>query len=215
LANESQKIATLYAVEEGNVGILTRVDREALRRARSNFHEWDVVRLPFIDLPVGSHYYTAVGDQSSIAGDATADLTCGIKEHYGFSVDVAFVVAYNSAPSTVANPIIKIAIDAPAKNEPYATPVYITNASEMRTEVPTITLDKSTLSLTAAGSTGTITATTTPNDFVVDWESSDETVATVAGGVVTPLAAGTATITAKITVDGIDYTATCAVTVAE
>ena len=28
LANESQKIGTLYAVEDGNVGILTRVDRE-------------------------------------------------------------------------------------------------------------------------------------------------------------------------------------------
>lgn len=80
--------------------------------------------------------------------------------------------------------------------------------------VPTITLDKSTLSLTAAGATGTIVATTTPNDFVVDWESSDTDVATVAGGVVTPLTAGTATITAKITVDGIDYTATCEVTVA-
>ena len=130
LANESQKIGTLYAVEEGNVGILTRVDREALRRARSNFHEWDVVRLPFIDLPVGSHYYTAVGDQSSIAGDACADMVCNVKEYFGFSVDVAFIVAYNSAPSTVPNPIMKAEIAAPESNTPLAMPVYVANAAD-------------------------------------------------------------------------------------
>ena len=130
LANESQKIGTLYAVEEGNVGILTRVDREALRRARSNFHEWDVVRLPFIDLPVGSHYYTAVGDQSSIAGDASADMVCNVKEYFGFSVDVAFSVAYNSAPSTVPNPIMKAEIAAPESNTPLAMPVYVANAAD-------------------------------------------------------------------------------------
>jgi hypothetical protein len=130
LANESQKIGTLYAVEEGNVGILTRVDREALRRARSNFHEWDVVRLPFIDLPVGSHYYTAVGDQSAIAGAASADMTCNVKEYFGFSVDVAFIIAYNSDPTTVANPIMKAQIAAPAANTPIAMPVYVTNAAE-------------------------------------------------------------------------------------
>lgn len=119
---------TFYAIEEGNVGVLTRVDREALRRASANFHEWDVVRLPYIDLPVGSHYYTGVGDQSSIAGDATADLTCGIKEYFGFSVDVAFIVAYNSAPSTVANPIIKAQIGD--VTGAFAQPVYVTNAAD-------------------------------------------------------------------------------------
>ena len=130
LANESQKIGTLYAVEDGNVGILTRVDREALRRTRSNFHEWDVVRLPFIDLPVGSHYYTAVGDQSDIAGAASADMVCNVKEYFGFSVDVAFIVAYNSDPTTIANPIMKAEIAAPATNTPIAMPVYVANAAD-------------------------------------------------------------------------------------
>lgn len=130
IVNEAGKNGTFFAVADGNVGVLTRVDREALRRARANFHEWDVVRLPYVDLPVGSHYYTSVGDQSAIAGDATADLTCAVKEFFGFSVDVAFIVAYNSDPATVANPIIKAEIDAPATNQPYATPVYITNAAD-------------------------------------------------------------------------------------
>jgi hypothetical protein len=130
LANAQGKIGSLYAVADGNVGVLTRVDREALRRASANFHEWDVVRLPFIDLPVGSHYYTAVGDQSAIAGAASADMTCNVKEYFGFSVDVAFIIAYNSDPTTVANPIMKAQIAAPAANTPIAMPVYVTNAAE-------------------------------------------------------------------------------------
>ena len=130
VTNESGKNGTFYAVADGNVGVLTRVDREALRRTRANFHEWDVVQLPYIDLPVGSHYYTAVGDQSQIAGAATADLTCAVKEYFGFSLDVAFLVAYNSDPTTVANPIIKAEIAAAAANTPVGMPVYVTNAAD-------------------------------------------------------------------------------------
>ena len=130
VVDESGKMGSFYAVADGNVGILTRVDREALRRARANFHEWDVVRLPYIDLPVGSHYYTGVGDQSAIAGAATEDLTCAVKEYFGFSVDVAFIVAYNSDPTTIANPIIKTEIAARNPNEPLGMPVYVTNATE-------------------------------------------------------------------------------------
>lgn len=133
VVNEAQKNGTFFAVADGNVGVLTRVDREALRRTRANFHEWDVVRLPYIDLPVGSHYYTAVGDQSQIAGDATADLTCAVKEYFGFSLDVAFLVAYNSDPTTVASPIIKAEIAAPNANQPIGMPVYVTNAAEFPT----------------------------------------------------------------------------------
>ena len=130
VTNASGKIGTFFAVADGNVGVLTRVDREALRRTRANFHEWDVVRLPYIDLPVGSHYYTAVGDQSAIAGDASADMVCNVKEYFGFSVDAAFIVAYNSDPSTVSQPIMKASIASPAANTPIAMPVYVTNAAD-------------------------------------------------------------------------------------
>ena len=134
VVNETNKNGTLFAVADGNVAVLTRVDREALSRTRANFHEWDVVRLPYIDLPVGSHYYTSVGDQSSIAGAASADMTCNVKEYFGFSVDVAYIVAYNSNPETVANPIIKAEIAAANPNTPIATPVYVTNAADFQSE---------------------------------------------------------------------------------
>lgn len=130
VTNELQKFGTMFAVEDGNVAVLTRVDREALARRTANGHEWDVVRLPYIDIPVGSHYYTSVGDQSAIAGAATADMTCAVKEHFGFSVDVAFIVAYNSNPETIANPIIKAQIAKTDAATPNAKPVYVVNAAD-------------------------------------------------------------------------------------
>ena len=78
--------------------------------------------------------------------------------------------------------------------------------------VPSITLDKATAEVAVAGTT-TLVATTIPADAVVSWTTSDDTIATVDGGVVTGVAEGSATITATITVDGTDYTATCTVTV--
>ncbi len=127
LPNEDNVFATAYVVEDGNVGVLTRVDRAALRRVNTNFHEFDVVRLPFIDLPVGSHYYKSIGDQSAVAGAASADMVCDEKEYFGFSVDVAFLVAYNSDPATVANPVIKVEIASPAGNAAFAQPVQVVN----------------------------------------------------------------------------------------
>jgi len=127
IVNEAEKFGTGFIVEDGNVGVLTRVDREAARGARANDHEWGIVRLPYIELPVGSHYYTAVGDQSAIAGAATADLTCAVKEYFGFSVDVAFITAYNSNPAVVANPIMKLEIAQSTAANPVARPVTIVN----------------------------------------------------------------------------------------
>lgn len=130
ITNEQGVFATGFVVEDGNVGVLTRVDREALARTKANFHEWDVVRLPYIDLPVGSHYYTSVGDQSGIAGEASADMVCNVKEYFGFSVDIAFLVAYNSAPESVANPVIKVEIAAPGTANPFAAPVEVVNGED-------------------------------------------------------------------------------------
>lgn len=128
IANAEGKYATFYAVEDGNVDILFRYDREAARGAKTSIgHEWDVVTMPYIDVPVGLHYYESVGDQSAIAGDATEDLTCAVKQYFGFSVDVAFVVAYNSALATKANPIAKVVVDG---GNTYAMPVSVVGGGE-------------------------------------------------------------------------------------
>lgn len=79
--------------------------------------------------------------------------------------------------------------------------------------IPSVTLDKSTLSIQVGGSTGSISATVDPVGSTVTWKSSDETIATVSSGTVTAVKAGSCTVTASITVDGVTYTADCAVTV--
>ncbi len=66
----------------------------------------------------------------------------------------------------------------------------------------------------AEGASLILTATTqNATGATVTWTSSNTSVATVTGGTVTALAEGTAVITAKITVSGTTYSATCYVTV--
>lgn len=77
-----------------------------------------------------------------------------------------------------------------------------------------VTLDRGTMTLTAGGATRTLIATVAPStatNKAVTWTSSNTSVVTVANGVVTPISAGTATITVT-TADG-SKTATCDVTV--
>lgn len=78
--------------------------------------------------------------------------------------------------------------------------------------VPDITLDRANVSLTV-GDTETLVATTSPAGQTVTWASDDTDTATVADGVITAKAAGTATITASMTYDSVTYTDTCNVTV--
>lgn len=90
--------------------------------------------------------------------------------------------------------------------------VYVKSGSGSSV-TPEVVLNKSNINLVEE-ETETLVATTTPAGQTVTWESSDTDVATVStSGVVTAVAAGTATITATITVDTVDYTDTCAVTV--
>ncbi len=78
------------------------------------------------------------------------------------------------------------------------------SGSSASVTVSFISVSPATLTLTAGGATGTITATILPANATnknVIWTSSDEAVATVDNGEVTPLAAGTAIITATSVAD--------------
>ena len=79
---------------------------------------------------------------------------------------------------------------------------------------PSLTLDKTELTfVNSSAADQTITATTMPSDAAVTWKTSKAAVATVAAGVVSAAGAGTCTISAEITVGGVKYTQTVAVTV--
>lgn len=85
-------------------------------------------------------------------------------------------------------------------------------------KVTSLTLDTAALEFsTCENKTYLLKATVLPEDAenkAVTWSSSDTRVVTVADGLVTPVAAGTATITVATT-DGSDLKAECAVTVIE
>ncbi|QHT59361.1 hypothetical protein GXP70_04840 [Paenibacillus lycopersici] len=92
--------------------------------------------------------------------------------------------------------------------------ITVKAAAPVVVPVTGVTLDQTTLQLTAGGPGATLNATVAPlnaTNATVTWSTSDANVAMVANGVVTPVGVGTATITAT-TVDG-NYTATASVTV--
>lgn len=99
-----------------------------------------------------------------------------------------------------------------ADTDTFFDSVQTPDTVQPKSETPSISLSASALTI-EAGNEATVIATAVPNSAVVSWLSSAEEVATVDGGTITAVAAGTANITAKITVGSRDYTATCAVTV--
>lgn len=123
------KYAQGYAVNAGSLGMLTRFERDCLLGTVSgDGHEWGIATLPLLNMPVGTYFYDSVGDYNAIAGAATADMTRTRKEHYGFAVDVAFLTAYNSAPSTLASPIL--AFNVSSEDAVYAKPVVVMNTAD-------------------------------------------------------------------------------------
>ena len=99
---------------------------------------------------------------------------------------------------------------------PFVLGLLILSGCQITTPVAVteVTLNQSTILLTAGGTTGALVATVLPTDATnqdLTWTSSNPEVATVADGTVTPLTAGTTTIIVA-TVDG-GLTATCTVTV--
>lgn len=129
IAASSGKYAQGYAVSAGSLGMLTRFERDCLLGTVSgDGHEWGIVTLPLLNMPCGTYFYDSVGDYSTIAGTATTDMKRTRKEHYGFAVDVAFITAHNSAPDTLASPIM--AFNVSSEDAAYAKPVVVVNSKD-------------------------------------------------------------------------------------
>ncbi len=167
-------------------------------------------------IPVTS--VTLTSETLSIEEGKTAELTATISpanasdQQFSWNVKdtkIAFVYGYTSETKTVTalkegQTKITVTIDG-------QTASCTVTVTPRTISVESITLNKTQLSL-VKGATETLTATvlpTTATDKTVIWESSDTAVATVKDGIVTAVAAGNATITAKAG----EKTATCAVTV--
>ena len=73
-------------------------------------------------------------------------------------------------------------------------------------------LDKNTASILTTDDL-TLVASVNPNDATVVWGSSDESVATVSGGVITVVGAGTCVISVTATKSGVTAVDTCLLTI--
>ena len=142
---------------------------------------------------------TDIGTTASVITIPTGSLTWSQLSGYGSGFSIEVVLASNSSSQY---PYVYV----------YGAEIEVTYSVET-VHVTGVTLDKTTDSI-EVGDTTTLTATVVPSnatDKTVSWATSNSSVATVSGGVVTGVSAGTAVITVT-TVDG-GYTATCTVTV--
>ncbi len=107
---------TGYAFPKGSVGLLTRLDPSS--RARDRVHEskfWDVFpNAPLVNMDLGVYYEADCADPTVVnnavgAGNLTG-LTAAKVERWQFSVDVAYMTAYNSSPTTRFSPISKFEV---------------------------------------------------------------------------------------------------------
>lgn len=108
IANALNKIATGYAVKDGTLGILTRVEPDSLLKSKTDDgHEWGTMIMPGLGLEFGTYMYNGVVDASTTHGAASAHLTRTPVKVFDFAIDVLFAVAYNSDAATLPSPIVK------------------------------------------------------------------------------------------------------------
>lgn len=153
-------------------------------------------------------------EEATVIKGETLTLTATVMPEAASNKNVTWSTS-NEAVATVANGVVTAVAsgkaDITVKTE--EGEFTATCAVTVITPVTGVTLDKSEAALTK-GQTLTLVATIAPaeaDNKTIVWSSSNTAAATVANGVVTAVASGKATITAK-TEDGA-FTATCAVTV--
>ncbi|ANY65532.1 hypothetical protein BBD42_02915 [Paenibacillus sp. BIHB 4019] len=164
----------------------------------------------------GSQYFTGVFDGQSIWMLPRMSTDQLVK----MDKDTGVMTAFDNWPSTTTigmAPFSGGVFDGESIWMVPATADQVVKLGGVTVPVTGVTVSPTTLTLTAGGAAGTLTAEILPSNATnkkVTWTSSDPSVATVdEDGVVTPLTAGTVTITAT-TEDG-GQTATSTVTINE
>lgn len=169
--------------------------------------------LDFADALSGSTLASQDDAPIILVNPKSNDLAVGIRNYLitlrnnGIQPEVVSLGGDASVPQRILDKINKILlIDQDNSSDD--------NSSDDNIVVTGVTLDQETMTLTVGDTTGTLKATIEPDDATnqdITWSSSDDSVATVADGVVTPVTAGTATIT--VTTEDGSKEATCTVTV--
>lgn len=114
LSNAVGYQATGYAINPGSLGLLFTHEPDAIMRTRlGESTEFDTAMVPVLNIPMSTYYYESREDQSAIAGAASSHLTRAGVENFGFSIEIAFITAYNDDLVNNASPIMKFQVADP------------------------------------------------------------------------------------------------------
>lgn len=109
VVNGSGVLATGYIMPIGTLGMLTRVDIDAMMNHRAtDGTEWGTIAVDGIPFEVGYKYKSECSDQSLLNGSGLGHLTSTMVEHWQFSVDYALVTPYNSDEVNNSSAIKKV-----------------------------------------------------------------------------------------------------------
>jgi len=117
IANAAGKAATGYAIEDGTLGLLTRIEPDSLYgTVIGGNHTWGTVNLPGLNFEVGTYQYEEVvsladGEPNHL-GTGTEYLTRTGMEAVDFAFDIALITKYNSDPTAIPSSVIKFDIAA-------------------------------------------------------------------------------------------------------
>ena len=102
--------STQYLVAPGNLGFVNRLDPDSRMGNKSTTgKEWGIARnLPIIGLDMGVLYQSDCSDQSAAQAAGLTGLTATLVESWQYSMDYAFISAYNDRPTTDYSPILKV-----------------------------------------------------------------------------------------------------------
>ncbi len=108
ITNGALKLATGFFMPDGSMGMLSRVDVDAMMsHDAKDGTEWREDTLPDFPFPVGVQYKSSCGDQSALNGTGLEHLEATKVERFQFSVDYAIIVPYNTDLATKTSSIRK------------------------------------------------------------------------------------------------------------
>ena len=155
----------------------------------------------------------AVG--GTIQLQANFEPTTTNKKGVNWSVDNNEVASIDSTGLLTGKKVGSVVVTVTSTDKDNVSAQFNVEVVANAIKVQSVTLDKSSASLTVGQGTLQLNATVLPNDATdrtLTWTSSRESVASVSNGLVTPLAAGTTTITAEAN-DGSGKYGSCSITV--
>lgn len=214
--NGTSNIATI-TVKGGN-RMIRRYSTTDFRAYQNTSNGADVyIYKKRVNIPVTGISVSPTSTSVGVGG--TVDLTATITPNnatdkavtWTSSDETKATVSSSGVVTGVAAGDVTITATAHGDNTKTATCTITVTA---KVPVTSVSLNKSSTDI-YIGSTETLEATVSPNDATIktiSWESSNNSIATVENGVVTAVAVGTTTITAKST-DDPTKSASCAVTV--